>query len=59
MSQAAISDRHSRLRNLRDAPRGNVSMAKCKCGHLVPLPAASLIKRSEELLPGSAFYQAR
>jgi len=26
-------------------------MAKCQCGHLAPLPVASLIKRCGELLP--------
>lgn len=46
-----LSDRHSRLRNLRTVPSGNVWMAKCGCGHLAPLPVASLIKRYGELLP--------
>ncbi len=44
-------DRHARLRNLQDIPRGNVWMAKCRCGHLAPLPVASLIKRYGELFP--------
>ena len=46
-----FKDRHSRLRNLREAPRGNVWMAQCRCGHLAPLPVASLIKRYGELFP--------
>ena len=48
---AHIHDRYSRLRNLQDAPRGNVWMAKCRCGHLAPLPVAVLIKRFGELFP--------
>ena len=51
MARIPIHDRHCRLRNLQDAPRGNVWMAKCRCGHLAPLPVAALIKRYGELLP--------
>ncbi len=46
-----ISDRHSRLRNLLEIPPGNFWMAKYKCGHLAPLPVASLIKHYGELFP--------
>ncbi len=51
MSHDQVHDRHRRLRSLKETPRGNVWMALCKCGHLAPLPVASLIKRFGELLP--------
>ena len=51
MVRIPIHDRQSRLRNLRDTPPGNVWMAKCRCGHLTPLPVAALIRRYGELFP--------
>ena len=51
MTQLPIRDRLRRLRNLTSVPPGNVWMAKCRCGHLAPLPVASLIKKHGELFP--------
>ena len=49
MPRIPIHDRHRRLCHLKDALGGHIWMAKCKCGHLAPLPVASLIARYGEL----------
>ena len=48
MANSFITDRYHRLRNLKAVQPGNVWMAKCRCGHLAPLPVATLIKKHGE-----------
>ena len=49
MANSFITDKYHRLRNLKAVQPGSVWMAKCRCGHLAPLPVAALIKKHGEL----------